>query len=113
MLRRPPRSTRTDTLFPYTTLFRSDPPRVRGIGEGGAREAREGDGVAHARRLLHDRRGLARHRVGAAERGALRELDDDDGIALIHRRDEAARSEERRVGKEWVSTCRSRWSPYH
>src|SRR3546814_4278556 len=28
MIRRPPRSTRTDTLFPYTTLFRSDnPPR--------------------------------------------------------------------------------------
>src|SRR3546814_10155732 len=26
MLRRPPRSTRTDTLFPYTTLFRSRPP---------------------------------------------------------------------------------------
>src|SRR3546814_16426558 len=25
MLRRPPRSTRTDTLFPYTTLFRSNP----------------------------------------------------------------------------------------
>src|SRR3546814_15581137 len=23
------------------------------------------------------------------------------------------RSEERRVGTEWVSTCRSRWSPYH
>src|SRR3546814_2829052 len=28
MLRRPPRSTRTDTLYPYTTLFRSQPPRV-------------------------------------------------------------------------------------
>src|SRR3546814_7423509 len=28
MIRRPPRSTRTDTLFPYTTLFRS-PARVR------------------------------------------------------------------------------------
>src|SRR3546814_20030567 len=27
MIRRPPRSTRTDTLFPYTTLFRS--PKVR------------------------------------------------------------------------------------
>src|SRR3546814_19609539 len=27
MLRRPPRSTRTDTLFPYTTLFRSQPGR--------------------------------------------------------------------------------------
>src|SRR3546814_5711483 len=26
---------------------------------------------------------------------------------------EALRSEERRVGKECVSTCRSRWSPYH
>src|SRR3546814_11283924 len=25
MIRRPPRSTRTDTLFPYTTLFRSSP----------------------------------------------------------------------------------------
>src|SRR3546814_7532050 len=27
MIRRPPRSTRTDTLFPYTTLFRSRPTR--------------------------------------------------------------------------------------
>src|SRR3546814_9226312 len=30
MIRRPPRSTRTDTLFPYTTLFRS----VHGVGVG-------------------------------------------------------------------------------
>src|SRR3546814_12233204 len=29
MVRRPPRSTRTDTLVPYTTLFRSDPIRYR------------------------------------------------------------------------------------
>src|SRR3546814_8344753 len=29
MIRRPPRSTRTDTLFPYTTLFRSAGPRFR------------------------------------------------------------------------------------
>src|SRR3546814_7876859 len=29
------------------------------------------------------------------------------------RRARAQRSEERRVGKECVSTCRSRWSPYH
>src|SRR3546814_11628390 len=27
--------------------------------------------------------------------------------------DDESRSEERRVGKECVSTCRSRWSPYH
>src|SRR3546814_19747061 len=31
----------------------------------------------------------------------------DNGLRVI------VRSEERRVGKEWVSTCRSRWSPYH
>src|SRR3546814_12311477 len=39
MIRRPPRSTRTDTLFPYTTLFRSleacwTPEQVRGDGAG-------------------------------------------------------------------------------
>src|SRR3546814_14693159 len=28
MIRRPPNSTRTDTLFPYTTLFRSSSPRL-------------------------------------------------------------------------------------
>src|SRR3546814_4523948 len=39
MIRRPPRSTRTDTLFPYTTLFRSarPVPRTAGRGHGTAR----------------------------------------------------------------------------
>src|SRR3546814_9821868 len=32
MIRRPPRSTRTDTLFPYTTLFRSDSETRRSAG---------------------------------------------------------------------------------
>src|SRR3546814_20858322 len=31
-------------------------------------------------------------------------------LAFVHLRFD--RSEERRVGQEWVSTCRSRWSPY-
>src|SRR3546814_2629754 len=31
MIRRPPRSTRTDTLFPYTTLFRSTPLAATGF----------------------------------------------------------------------------------
>src|SRR3546814_12916110 len=36
MIRRPPRSTRTDTLFPYTTLFRSiHRQRDRRVGVGG------------------------------------------------------------------------------
>src|SRR3546814_4573649 len=33
MIRRPPRSTRTDTLFPYTTLFRSDDQRPERLFE--------------------------------------------------------------------------------
>src|SRR3546814_9481267 len=32
MIRRPPRSTRTDTLFPYTTLFRSSGPSATRVG---------------------------------------------------------------------------------
>src|SRR3546814_8379833 len=34
MIRRPPRSTRTDTLFPYTTLFRSSPSTSPPIASG-------------------------------------------------------------------------------
>src|SRR3546814_20709949 len=36
MIRRPPRSTRTDTLFPYTTLFRSDQPSTAAVARGPA-----------------------------------------------------------------------------
>src|SRR3546814_15923388 len=36
MIRRPPRSTRTDTLFPYTTLFRSSRTRSPPSGQGAA-----------------------------------------------------------------------------
>src|SRR3546814_4607881 len=46
MIRRPPRSTRTDTLFPYTTLFRShgrEPSRDRGGRPLGGQEG-EADG---------------------------------------------------------------------
>src|SRR3546814_10703581 len=37
MIRRPPRSTRTDTLFPYTTLFRSKPARRAASRQGDRR----------------------------------------------------------------------------
>src|SRR3546814_20843408 len=37
MIRLPPRSTRTDTLFPYTTLFRSRPPDGRAASSVGPR----------------------------------------------------------------------------
>src|SRR3546814_6873007 len=51
MIRRPPRSTRTDTLFPYTTLFRSARPgsRLRSAnrryGRGGGRNRRGSSGT--------------------------------------------------------------------
>src|SRR3546814_10600818 len=41
MIRLPPRSTRTDTLFPYTTLFRSD--QQRGADPGRRPRQREGE----------------------------------------------------------------------
>src|SRR3546814_1256916 len=66
MIRRPPRSTRTDTLFPYTTLFRSG-----GAGCVGLCFRH----VAAARRLFAPRRGDAvsrRERAVAARAGARR-----------------------------------------
>src|SRR3546814_14818745 len=53
-----------------------------------------------------DGSGSGRHRRGLAG-GGRRGL----GFGLGKRRE--GRSEERRVGKECVSTCRSRWAPYH
>src|SRR3546814_1230010 len=42
MLRRPPRSTRTDTLFPYTTLFRSPTPAAAQVALPGRGRYRTG-----------------------------------------------------------------------
>src|SRR3546814_2841685 len=56
MIRRPPRSTRTDTLFPYTTLFRSD-----GLSR-----------YAAARRVDQARRALRVHRAVARARRSRR-----------------------------------------
>src|SRR3546814_13609581 len=47
MIRRPPRSTRTDTLFPYTTLFRSRWNMMMGSLEG-AISFQKGMGAVHA-----------------------------------------------------------------
>src|SRR3546814_14004544 len=51
---------------------------------------------------------LDREQPYAGDRGERddRQVDEEEGA-------EAERSEERRVGKEWGSTCRSRWSPDH
>src|SRR3546814_3546266 len=63
MIRRPPRSTRTDTLFPYTTLFRSPrgPVHRRGPGVAG------GPAFAHPRALHLVRvQGAGRRNAGRA-----------------------------------------------
>src|SRR3546814_8635985 len=61
MIRRPPRSTRTDTLFPYTTLFRSPVARAR-------RAARH----PHARVAGFDRGVPRHHRPAERSAGARR-----------------------------------------
>src|SRR3546814_6587307 len=70
MIRRPPRSTRTDTLFPYTTLFRSGNPLGR-IFQGASRGSAGNQDAL--RRQRHGGRGLrqCRHR---AQRPATRSL---------------------------------------
>src|SRR3546814_16652189 len=125
MILRPLISTRTDTLFPYPTLVLSEHLVVIA-------------GNCHRLPLPAPRD--AGHRLaGKIVKGGLRvkveptiDIDEpniplplnigdgqqqhagvlDDIIARLDR-DCDVRSEERRVGKECVSTCRSRWSPYH
>src|SRR3546814_20917921 len=50
MIRRPPRSTRTDTLFPYTTLFRSDGQGCRAVRRRGQEAPRGGRGEEQRRK---------------------------------------------------------------
>ena len=46
-------------------------------------------------------------------RGRLIEKDVDKAIELLEKAEHNGRTEERRVGKECLRLCRSRWSPYH
>src|SRR3546814_10455843 len=57
MIRRPPRSTRTDTLFPYTTLFRSRLGQARDVEALDAPARRGGDAQARPARARHDEGG--------------------------------------------------------
>src|SRR3546814_19327652 len=103
MIRRPPRSTRSDTLFPYTTLFRSPvlDGRVALITGSGS-----GIGFAIAQRL-------AAHGAKVVLSGRSRTHGEAAEKMLRDMGAQAKRSEERRVGKECVSPCRSRWAPSH
>src|SRR3546814_1890415 len=153
MIRRPPRSTRTDTLFPYTTLFRSkqvlielspDPSFLQQPVESEAQVEEAARPLWEYLDALHPhlwRGGDAFPASGPAQRQLLDDGEVDialsfypseassaiasgllpetartfvlDGGTIGNTHFVAIRSEERRVGKECVSTCRSRWSPYH
>src|SRR3546814_15187944 len=124
MIRRPPRSTRTDTLFPYTTLFRSqicdggqihvvtwNPPLLphcttldvdgehvrlpRGVDQGCC-ELRRLEAPAGSVRQDEDAGSCPRDARGVP----LSAQGSTAPVGLRH----GLRSEEGRVGKEWVST---------
>src|SRR3546814_17735830 len=103
MIRRPPRSTRTDTLFPYTTLFRSLAAAPVAVAPATNAAATIKTGSAPAAEA-------------AAPQIDMPPLEDAVSVEASVVKTEPAkapRSEERRVGKECVSTCRSRWLPLH
>src|SRR3546814_11763511 len=98
MILRPPRSTLSDTFFPTrrsSDLAAGEHVRLCEPAaqlQPGSRELL--DAILALRRSADQRR---------------RRSEGQDGLTVEPR----GRSEERRVGKEWVSPCRSRWSPYH
>src|SRR3546814_11841180 len=122
MIRRPPRSTRTDTLFPYTTLFRSfNTLQV---------ERTAHDVVTHTWQVFYTTTTYKNDRVLLQVVAFTADIRNDFETvgktylgdftqsrvrffrgSGVHAR--ANRSEERRVGKECVRRCESRWSPDH
>src|SRR3546814_14882224 len=122
MIRRPPRSTRTDTLFPYTTLFRSNAPQVDlvislildSINVSSAPKDRYLLLIGRADCLVPVGCGQSlvpclgesqAYKLGVGDKPRV------EGLPLFLGGRQDGRSEERRVGEEVVSTCRYRWSP--
>src|SRR3546814_18972443 len=114
MVRRPPISTLTDTLFPYPTLFRSEaisaviPESAAALGDASRKAVGEAIGT-EVRQQMSELGEVAERAVEAArhasERLTRQVLTIGESAAAVE-----ARSEERRVGNECVSTCSSRWS---
>src|SRR3546814_5451125 len=125
MIRRPPRSTRTDTLFPYTTLFRSPAPRgpqAVAPRADGLRRARHRAAPPPGRRPALNRRDLRSWRLrsetvvrrrgrarGQELQPVLRGLEYQspaiagDGVGLLEERQEVA-ARQRRQGADRKST---------
>src|SRR3546814_15484870 len=122
MIRRPPRSTRTDTLFPYTTLFRSAPrvttPRRLAVNrddigclvaqrlDPGRKAGFEQLGIKPVNDIIKGVMGWypVRKRQKTAQKI-------EPGLSPQPDLDKIYRQEERRVGKECGRTCKLWWSP--
>src|SRR3546814_14009116 len=130
MIRRPPRSTRTDTLFPYTTLFRSDGDQVEADVELLARIAKGLEAALVGRILFRVRVDLGGHERqqgqdggqhdGEAKEQKNRQIFPQQGVHGPSPSENTKsqgrgppcprsrlRTGERRVGKEGGSTCRT------
>src|SRR3546814_11552215 len=111
MIRRPPRSTRTDTLVPYTTLFRSRHSAHRpSLYEStnallAPYSDMYGDGwnAAIEATLISP---PCWHASMAGTKACVRSTSAQQFNAIMH----LARSEDRLVGKQCSSKCRARWS---
>src|SRR3546814_12669902 len=127
MIQRPPLSTRSDTLFPYPPLFRSiiaqgNPAHqvwLPPLDVPDTLDLLMPDLVVDPRLGLHSPqwRGLGNLTVpiGIVDRPR-EQRRDTMTVSLSGASGHAAvvgRSDERRVGKEWVSKCRSLWSPLY
>src|SRR3546814_14046734 len=116
MILRPPRSTRTDTLFPYTTLFRSarDDEPHRHVA---ASRQKSSSGVRITEpwyKYRKPERTQDEPNISGFYRFSKRTSPAPNSLSPIFKASPLqSRSEERRVGKECVSTCRYRWAPYH
>src|SRR3546814_17443323 len=107
MIRRPPRSTRTDTLFPYTTLFRSQEVEDAELtiywGVGTVRSmGSESDSLLGL--LAQEYGSPPSHRTMSARTRVTVAALNSDPRAPHAGKLTMKRSEERRVGKECVST---------
>src|SRR3546814_12634940 len=90
MIRRPPRSTRTDTLFPYTTLFRSAIPTPGCLQFHQWMSPRIGERLSrwylprYAARGVYER--MAKHRVDFLTAGVWQSLSSDAPFSLRNHR---------------------------
>src|SRR3546814_17973235 len=115
MVRRPPRSTRTDTHFPSTTRFRSAAADTHQQAAVDALHHRRQPpiGVDRAKHPTPRRPADVAHRPVGEPEVDDRRIARCPGNAIMLEASARTSSEQRRVGKECVRTCRSPWSPLH